>query len=229
MRFAIYYAPSPSSQLHDLGSRWLGRDAFTGATVAQPNVHLATFTEEPRRYGFHATLKPPFALHNGQNRAAFVNAVGNLASALHSATISKLVLRQIDGFLALVPDDHDITLAELAAVCVRAFDLFRAPPDNKELDRRRGAGLSARQEEYLKRWGYPYVFDEFRFHITLTRRLDEQETARVAPLAESHFSSVLGQPLIIDALTVFGEAQTGSPFIAEQRFALQPPVRKPTS
>ena len=51
---------------------------------------------------------------------------------------------------------------------------FARPPGAAELERRRKAGLSAAQEKMLLRWGYPYVLDEFRFHLTLTGRLQPE-------------------------------------------------------
>ena len=52
-------------------------------------------------------------------------------------------------------------LGRLAAACVRDFDSFRAPLSPEELAKRRAVDLTARQEELLVEWGYPYVFDEF--------------------------------------------------------------------
>ena len=71
-RLGLYWAPELDDPLHALGSAWLGRDAETGATLPQPAVpglDLAEITAEARGYGFHATLKPPFALAPGTDRA----------------------------------------------------------------------------------------------------------------------------------------------------------------
>ncbi len=220
MRFAIYYAPEPSSLLHQLGSQWLGRDAFSGGACVQPSeTDLAEITAEPRRYGFHATLKPPFALADRSSPAVLEGAVEILAGSLRPIEIVP-VLRQIDGFLALVPAETCEELEKLAAACVRDLDGFRQPASENELARRRQAGLSPRQGEHLERWGYPYVFDEFRFHMTLSRRLSLSEMDEFAPLAETHFNVILGRPLIIDALTLFWETYKGAPFEVHRRFPL---------
>ena len=226
MRFAIYYAPPPSSPLHQLGSRWLGRDAVSGEALAQPAaLDLAPITREPRRYGFHATLKPPFALKDGTSPASLEAAVEALAHSLQPFEIV-LALRPVDGFLALVPDGASTDLDHLAAACVRDLDRFRQPASEEDIARRRAAGLSPRQDEYLQRWGYPYVFEEFRFHMTLTRRLSPSEMEEVAPLAEDHFGPVIGHPIAIDALSMFVEPRTSADFAIHRRFPFQSPRAK---
>ena len=73
MRHAIYFAPPPGTIFHDLGSRWIGRDAFTGEACEQPDLAgIGVVTGDPRRYGFHATLKPPFALRETVNAEALL-------------------------------------------------------------------------------------------------------------------------------------------------------------
>jgi hypothetical protein len=75
--------------------------------------------------------------------------------------------------------------------------------------RRRAAGLTPAQERNLIEWGYPYVLDEFRFHLTLTGSLaDPEAEAAMAAL------SPLTEPLCRDALAVreiclFGEREDG--------------------
>lgn len=227
MRYAIYYAPASGSLLHRLGSIWLGRDVFDGADRAQPgDGSLAELTDEPRRYGFHATLKPPFALRDGVGRAALGDAVALLASALDCVEIGGIELRRIDGFLALVPAGDTAAADGLAATCVRELDDFREPPGEVELQRRRATGLTHSQERNLQDWGYPYVLGDFRFHMSLTRRLLQEEAAVAEPLARAHFAGTLAKPLTIDALTIFREAAPGMPFEAEERFPLRQSAMK---
>jgi hypothetical protein len=89
-------------------------------------------------------------------------------------TIPSLEVRRLGGFIAVVPTEPSAALADLAAATVAALDPFRAPPSEAELARRRKARLSDRQEALLMKWGYPYVMEEFRFHLTLTGRLDRR-------------------------------------------------------
>lgn len=218
MRFAIYFAPLPGTALHRQGSLWLGRDAATGETMAQPGVAgLHALTSDPRRYGFHATLKPPFALRAGVEVESLMRAAAALAAGLSPFEV-KLRLDQLDGFLALVPEFPSPQLDALAERCVRDLDGFRAPPSEAELARRRKAPLSARQDAHLLRWGYPYVFEDFRFHMTLTERLGAEDATRIRAAAEAHFADALSAPISIDGITLFEEPAPAAPFLALRHF-----------
>lgn len=174
-RFAIYYVP-PEGALADFGATWLGWDVALGRDVPQfdlPGLHDITMT--PRKYGFHGTLKPPFRLKEGQTLEALEKAVSTLAAKLAPATCDGLKLTQLGRFLALTPYGDLDGVQQLADVCVRDLDGFRAPPSEAELAQRRKTGLSARQEALLTQWGYPFVLDEFRFHLTVSGRLSEDQ------------------------------------------------------
>ena len=218
MRYAIYFAPMPGTLLHQRGSSWLGRDAHTGEAMAQPGVAgIAELTAEPRRYGFHGTLKAPFALREGFGPEPLMRACAALAAGTVGFRV-RLKVGELDGFLALVPDGDPTPLHDLAARCVREFDGFRRPPTDGELARRRKAALTARQDANLLRWGYPYVLDDFRFHMTLTERLEPGEGARHANAARAHFAPELDVPVTIDAITLFHEPEPGAPFLATHHF-----------
>ena len=66
-RYAIYYAPAPGSGLDRFGATLLGYDAFTGKDLPFPEDILQVapdwrgLTGDPRKYGFHATLKAPLS------------------------------------------------------------------------------------------------------------------------------------------------------------------------
>jgi putative phosphonate metabolism protein len=218
MRYAVYYAPIPGTPLHRQGSAWLGRDACTGEALAQPDVDgLRRLTADPRRYGFHATLKPPFALREGVGPEALMRACAALAAEIVGFRV-KLKIGQLDGFLALVPDGDAVPLQDLAARCVRELDGFRRPPSEDELARRRKAPLTARQDANLLRWGYAYVLDDFRFHMTLTERLEPGDADRLLGAARAHFAAELGDPVPVDGITLFQEPEPGAPFLALRFF-----------
>ncbi len=225
MRLAIYFAPSPDHVLHRLGSAWLGRDAATGAPAAQPPVagldaaQLAAITASPRRYGLHATLAPPFALADGADPAGLAAALAALAARLAPAELVPR-LGLIEGFCALLPAAPVPAVSALAAACVELADGFRARPGPAELARRRAAGLTPRQEALLQRWGYPYVHEEFRFHMTLSERLPEAACPPVLAALERHFAPALGRPVQLDALALFVEPEPGAPFVQQARFPL---------
>lgn len=213
-RYAIYYIPAPGP-LMDFTARWLGWDVLTGTTVAHPDLpfDVAAITATPRKYGFHGTIKPPFALADGQDETALRHAARDLCATLPPVTLDALELSRLGRFLALTPVGETTPLATLAATCVRELDRFRAPPTEAELTRRRQANLSPRQEALLTEWGYPYVMEAFRFHMTLSGKLEPERADDVAAVLRSQMAGWLGGPHVIDALALVGER-------ADKRFEL---------
>jgi hypothetical protein len=109
MRAAIYWAPEVSDPLHGLGSRWLGRDAETAASLTQPDVPgIAEITADARGYGLHATLKPPFRL--ARPYGALREAVAGLAAATRPFSLPPLSVQDLKGFLALRESAPDARL-----------------------------------------------------------------------------------------------------------------------
>lgn len=225
-RYALYYAPTAQSDLGLFGNAWLGRDPVRDVELVRPEVdglgpdEIIAATTSPTRYGFHGTLKPPFALKDGQTRAALEVAVENLCADIAPITCGPLMLKSISRFLALVPTDPVVALENLAGTLVRGLDDFRKPEDTTAMNKRRAVGLSARQESYLVAWGYPYVMEEFRFHLTLSNKLDPDQLERfeaslaplVAPLCKTSF--------VVDDICLFGDPGGGKPFRLLRRFAL---------
>lgn len=227
VRYAVYYAPPAGSALALFGAAWLGRDAETGAQCGPPAGlglsadRLAAFTAAPARYGFHGTLKPPFALACGTDRAGLESALAALAADRVPATApAGLRLTEIGRFLALTPDPDDRAIRPLAAVAVERLDRFRAPPSDAELARRRSVQLSAPQEALLRRWGYPYVMEEFRFHLTLTGPLEPTDRAAAAAALAPLVAPFAQAPFRVDALCLFGDPGGGAPFRLLRRFPL---------
>ena len=223
-RYALYYLPEPGSPLVEFGARWLGRDCATGEMLAQPGVPglapetLADITASARNYGFDATLKAPFHLKAGQTEDSLRDAMRARAASLEAFDVG-LALRDLGGFLALMmaPSDHRMT--ELAAVCVREFEPFRAALADRDLERRRKANLSSQQDTLLQRWGYPYVMEEFRFHMTLSKRLsDGPDRAAVIAALESLTAEVTARPARIDAISLVKQDSRDAPFVLVERF-----------
>ena len=226
-RYAIYYAPAPDSRWWHFGSRWLGRDAACGRTRAQfqvPGIRaedMRSLTEEPRRYGFHATLKPPFALAEGASPEDLYQSVETLVASRQPFALGRLTLQRLGGFLALMPEDEPLELATLAADCVEQLDLFRAPASPAELARRRQTGLSRRQEELLSRWGYPHVLDHWRFHMTLTGPVEGVKRQVLSAWLDTRLRELCHEYLVVDALCVFEQAAPQAPFRLARRFDFQ--------
>lgn len=221
-RYAIYYAPR-AGDFADRAAAWLGRGAW-GGTVPHPALAglplpLEDLTATPRRYGFHGTIKPPFALAAGMGVDGLREAVASLAAGLGAVGFARLRLERIGGFLALVPEGNQAAVQMLAAKVVAALDPFRAPLTEADIARRRPARLTARQRELLDLWGYPYVMEEFRFHLTLTGDLAAGVAEVVLPVAQGWFGPALPEPFRIEDLCLFGEAADGR-FHLLHRYAL---------
>ena len=178
-RYALYFAPPADAAWAQWASAWLGWDMETGQALAHPSCDLdvAAITETPRKYGLHATLKPPMRLAEGMTEAALRDACAALAASQKPVRLDGLELAKLGRFLALRTTGDETALNRLAAACVETLDPFRAPPTEAELTRRRGKGLSPEQEANLTQWGYPHVMELFRFHITLSGKLDKPTVA----------------------------------------------------
>lgn len=207
-RFSIFYVP-PVGPLADFGATWLGWDVVRGREVSQfdvPGLHDITMT--PRKYGFHGTLKPPFRLKDGYGPDALEKAVSDMAGGLSPAVCDGLNLTRLGRFLALTPVGALHSLRRVAETCVRDLDGFRAPASEAELARRRKAGLSTRQEALLAQWGYPYVFEEFRFHLTLSGQVPDDEARDWADRVQGYLPD-LPAPFVLDQIALCGERQDG--------------------
>lgn len=218
-RYAIYYAPAPDEPLADLGRRWLGRDPHDNVSYARPHVpgvsaeRMAELTADARRYGLHATMKAPFRLAPRRDATELRRALREFTLIRRAVHIPSLILSDGLGFPALVPATPSASLNALAADCVRTFDLFRAAPTPAEMSRHTNKGLTKTQHDHLFHWGYPYVFEEFRFHITLAAPLsDRTEREIVMAALREHFAPVLDKPLQIKSLCLFTEPEKGEPF-----------------
>ncbi|MFW2587422.1 DUF1045 domain-containing protein [Sagittula sp. SSi028] len=216
-RFAVYWMPEGA--LAEFGARWLGWDALSGQPADQfavPGLDDATMT--PRKYGFHGTLKPPFRLADGVTQADVQAGVAKMAASLAPAAAEGLSLTPLGRFLALTPDGDNSGIARVAATCVKALDAFRAPLSDADLERRRKAGLSEAQEALLLRWGYPYVMEQFRFHLTLTGKLHKRDLPLWADHVAAHLPD-LPRPFVLDQVALVGERPDGR-FELIHRYAL---------
>lgn len=225
-RFAIYYAPGADEPLWLKAAEWLGRDPLTGATLDGP---LAGTTRDAlfdrsvsaRRYGFHATIKAPMLLREGKSRAELEHALAAFAEESEPVAIGRLKLALIDGFLALIPANQTAELTDFAGEVVEAFEPFRALPSAAERERRlKGGNLSERQIELMDRFGYPYVFEQFRLHMTLTDRLPEAEREAYTRAAAAHFGALAEAETVLDRLVLFHEPEAGAPFMRLGDFML---------
>lgn len=197
-RYAIYFAPARDSLLWQHAEEWL----------AQPD--LEPLTVSARRYGFHATIKAPMTL--ALDLAELDAALSEFVLEEAPVALSGLAPRLIDGFLALTTEPQPAALTDFAAAAVDAFEPFRAPLTEGELARRLKAPLSERQIELVHQFGYPYVLEQFLFHMTLTDRLPPDMQAPMVERATAWLADVLAKPIRLDRLAVFAEPEPGAAF-----------------
>lgn len=223
-RYAIYYAPDIGSALDTFGHTWLGlrgREALAAAVGTSSKVSLDRIdqlTDSPRRYGFHGTLKPPFELNPANRAAGLIEAAHVFARSRAPIQLPPLELAVIGKFIALTPIAESAALERLAAACVRAFEGFRTPLNRQQEEDYKLNKLTVHQEQMLEHWGYPYVMEEFRFHISLTDRIDDDaERDAVMDLLATLAAPVLGEPILIRDLVVFAQDALGQPMKAIER------------
>lgn len=234
-RVAVYAAPGSgidpyAADLLERAESWLGRSAV-GRTI-DPQVPdgwtreaVDALTIDARRYGFHGTLKAPFRLADGRTLAELDRAVAAFASGQPDVLIPRLALIRLGHFFALSPGADAAPLYALADDVVTVLDDFRAPLTDSEISRRKPESLSERQRAFLTRWGYPYVFDEFRFHLTVTDRVPLDQQDDVQQTLCTWFAGSLGRDIAVDVLAIFVEAEPGAPF---ELYAKHPLTRHPT-
>ena len=183
---------------------------------SEPLADREYFTKKPRKYGLHATLKAPFRLQTTQNEPALRSAFHGFCNHQKPAASGNLTLSEQGGFISLRPQRQSAALFELGKNCLEAFDPFRAPLDQNDLNRRRNARLSPRQNDFLHQWGYPYVLQEFQFHITLSSRLSILQREKIIPALKNLLAHELDCPFIIAHLALMGEDRNGQFHILEE-------------
>lgn len=218
-RYALYLAPDPASALWRFGSAVIGYDAESGKEPPPPDLagfdasRWRALTETPRRYGFHGTLKAPFRLKAGRDMGDLLCAVAALACAHEPFELPALQARALGAFIALIPPSPVPALDDLAAAAVRGLDGLRAPLSPAERTRRQPERLTPRQRALLDTYGYPYVLEAFRFHMTLTGSLPEAEQAHaLAALAAAFAASGARAPVTISDVAVFAQDSPAARF-----------------
>lgn len=222
-RFALYYAPQSGTPLFKAAATWLGRDNFNFDYEQLRPQGLSSdrfyeVTRAPFHYGFHGTLKPPFRLHKSVEEKQIFDELKSFCQGRRSFYIDALKVGWIGKFLCLQPAQPVKQLNSLAGEAVRQFDRFRSEPSQAELEKRRNAGLSPAQEQLLEKWGYPYVMDEFRFHLTLSSKVGcPDERKQLEAEAKNHFSHATLLEVEVDGISLFLE-RDGKPMKQLQFF-----------
>jgi hypothetical protein len=117
---------------------------------------------------------------------------------------------------------HHPRIHSTADACVTGLQALTQSLTNEDLARRRQNKLTALQERYLQEWSYPWVLDEFQFHMSLTGSLKNIPTAELSALvsaAQERFDAL--PPCRFTHLSVFAEPQAGANFVWIDNVALR--------
>jgi putative phosphonate metabolism protein len=226
-RYAIYFAPRADSAWWRAGSRWLGRCASRLEPLPQaplpgvPAPELHRLTKAPRRYGWHATLKAPFALATGVDVEQLRAALRSVCADFQPFTMPASKVAMLDDFLALVPDHGSALIDDIAAACVTRLHPLAAPLTATELERRRAAGLTPEEDALLLRWGYPFVLERFRFHLSLTGALRDAAPGVVQAIQDAARERFADLPACrFDTVSLFAEPKPGADFVLVEQMEL---------
>lgn len=204
MRYAVYFCPAAGSALDVLGRQWLSAEDVPGIAPER----LRALTTNVRRYGWHATLCAPFAL---AERMTYEDLHRIAADIAQQTSIIELPLHldRLASFLALRPSGGEDDVKALADHCVRRLNPLRAP-NSEGAWQRRIAQLDEVERALSREFGYPYVLDRYRFHMTIAAPASEAEEQAM----RAWFASRLANPLIarVDALTLCCEKEPGHAF-----------------
>ena len=223
-RYAIYWTPDRAHPLWAAGCDWLGRDAERPAATERDEEGR----DEPRRYGFHATLKAPMRLREDRALGDLLAALQAIAAETAPFVMPGLEVRMLQDFIALQaigPVGPADPLQRLADRCVVGLDAFRDASMAEDIARR-SAGVSGRQQTLLREYGYPFVLDQWRFHMTLSNSLAHDVGGlalrdKLLRAARRHFAAALAAPLAATEIAVFVESAPGRAFHLAHRIALR--------
>ena len=214
-RVAIFYAPGSQTTLWEFGGNWLGWDVQHAKSVTHPDINglpepIETLVATPQKYGFHGTLKAPFRLHDDQTIDGLKAAMKVFCDQRQPFRIGKMKVATLGRFVAIIQENPSEMFAEFASEIVTHFDEFRAPLSDEDIAKRRNKSkLTARQDELMLKWGYPYIFEEFKFHLTLTGKLSEQNAQIVRDRLSDHLKPILDAPVEAVDLCLYGEREDG--------------------
>ena len=223
-RYAIYYSPESRTPLWSLGTGWIGRDVLSDRRVEpQHRVQVSelerqALTATPAHYGLHATLKAPFELCYGYDYVDLRRKMLDFCARRERFSLPLLMLKNMDDFVALVACSPSPMIDRLARDCVEEFDAFRQPMTAHELSLCNSRPMTRQQYDLLIKWGYPYVMETYRFHITLSNRTFLDQCNRVIEGLGPELERVNAKGVEFDGLCLFYQESRNRPFIFLERF-----------
>jgi hypothetical protein len=224
-RYAICFAPEQGSALEAVAHAWFGRDS-SGTVIARQSAvagvsreRIEQLTRMSASFGMHGTLKPPFELMPHATEKGLLTVAEVIAKSWAPFEIPPLELGEVGFIISLMPESSSTALENLATMCVRAFDGFRLPLSEAEEHAYKRRRLTVHQRQMLEHWGYPYVMEEFDFHLSMTDYVhDDTERAAIMKAVEAATAPVLHKPLIMRELTVFRQKAADAPMSIIARF-----------
>jgi hypothetical protein len=212
MRYAVYFCPAEGSGLHAFGRDWLATETIPGIAPER----LRELLINVRRYGWHATLTAPFALATNASYDDLHQKLIPIAQHVEPFELP-LALDTLGGFLALRPSGDQTAINNLAERCVRELNPLRAPLTDAAWQRRAN-GLDEVELALFRDYGYPYVIQRYRFHMTLSARTNNAEEQALREWLTEHGADHCSAH--IDALTICREPAAGQPYEPIARIAL---------
>ncbi|HUA79524.1 MAG TPA: DUF1045 domain-containing protein [Dyella sp.] len=212
MRYAVYFCPADGSALDALGREWLSAEYLPDIATDR----LRALTVNVRRYGWHATLCAPFALAESASYDALRREVAAIAQRT-SVIDLPLHLDKLASFLALRPAADEQIVQTLAERCVRQLNALRAP-NTETAWQRRAPYLDGVELALFRQFGYPYVLDRYRFHMTVSAPADDTEERSIREWFAPSLAT--GLAARIDALALCCEKAPDQPFELIERIAL---------
>lgn len=213
-RVAIFYAPGSQTPLANFGAQWLGWDVEHAKDVPHPDIDglpesIEALVATPQKYGFHGTLKAPFRIRDDQTIDGLKDAMKAFSDQRKPFVIGQMKVAKLGSFVAIIQENASDEFANFASEIVRSFEDYRAPLRDEDIAKRRKAGLTPRQDELMLQWGYPYIFEEFKFHLTLTGKLSEQNAQIVCDRLTDHLKPILDTHVEAIDLCLYGEREDG--------------------
>jgi hypothetical protein len=212
MRYAVYFCPAAGSGLDAFGREWLSIDSVPGVAVER----FQALTANVRRYGWHATLCAPFALAGSSTYEDLRRIAVDIARQTNAIELP-LQLDSLGAFLALRPSVDESSVKQLAEQCVLHLNALRAPSSD-EAWQRRAPHLDDTELALFRDYGYPYVLDRYRFHMTLSAPAGDAEEQALRDWLAPKLATLA--PAQVDALTICREPAPGQAFEEIERLPL---------
>jgi len=223
-RYALYFAPRNSSDLYVFGRTVLGRTPHDPArdvttTEFHDQSRWEALTRQPAHYGFHATLKAPFELKPECSEEQLIAAVADFTLHNPAVELSDLTPNRLSRFIALTLSNQSQELTDFAMSCVQQFERFRSPLSAQDIQRRLAQSLTTEQISLLQHFGYPYVGDEFRFHMTLSGPLTDEADDFEQWVIEQYHETVRNEP-VLDQIALYKQPDRKTAFTELMVFPL---------